>query len=69
MKNSAFLTNTWVQQVLILRKMNHMQQAILYTPSETNSPGEAPGEALALAYQMLRQGSKECDNYRPVIGS
>jgi hypothetical protein len=54
MKNSAFLTKTWVQQVLVLEKTNHLQQAILQTPSETNSPREA----LALAYQMLPDKQK-----------
>jgi hypothetical protein len=54
MKNSASLINTWAQQVLALGEMNHLQQAILQTPSETNSPSEA----LALAYQMLTDKQK-----------
>jgi hypothetical protein len=54
MKNSASLINTWAQQVLVLEKMNHLQQAILQTPSETTSPTEA----LALAYQMLPDKQK-----------
>jgi hypothetical protein len=36
------------------KKMNCLQQAILQTPSETNSPGEV----LALAYQMLTDKQK-----------
>ena len=54
MKNSAPLINTWVQQVFVLGKMDHLQQAIQQTPSETNSPREA----LALAYQMLTDKQK-----------
>jgi hypothetical protein len=54
MKNSASLINTWVQQVSVLGKMDHLQQAILRTPSEINSPREA----LALAYQMLTDKQK-----------
>ncbi|HEY4034348.1 MAG TPA: hypothetical protein VGL94_10335 [Ktedonobacteraceae bacterium] len=54
MKNSASLINTWVQQVSVLGKMDHLQQAILRTPSETTSPREA----LALAYQMLTDKQK-----------
>ena len=51
MKNSASLIN---KKALILEKMDHLQQAILQTPSETNSPSEA----LALAYQMLTDKQK-----------
>ncbi|HEY4033055.1 MAG TPA: hypothetical protein VGL94_03720 [Ktedonobacteraceae bacterium] len=54
MKNSASLISTWAQQVLVLEKMNHLQQTILQTSNETNSPGEA----LALAYQMLTNKQK-----------
>jgi len=54
MKNSASLINTWVQQVSVLEKMDHLQQAVLRTPSETNSPREA----LALTYQMLTDKQK-----------
>jgi hypothetical protein len=54
MKNSTLLTNPWVQQVLILGKTNHLQQAILQKTSETTSPCEA----LALAYQMLTDEQK-----------
>ena len=54
MKNSVLLTNPWVQQVLILGKTNHLQQAILHKTSETTSPYEA----LALAYQMLTDKQK-----------
>ena len=54
MKNSASLITTRAQQVFVLGKMDHRQQAILRTPSETNSPREA----LALAYQMLTDKQK-----------
>ncbi|HEY4035507.1 MAG TPA: hypothetical protein VGL94_16235 [Ktedonobacteraceae bacterium] len=54
MKNSASLINTRAQQVFVLGMMDHRQQAILRTPSETNSPREA----LALAYQMLLDKQK-----------
>lgn len=51
MKNSVLSTN---RQDLILKKMDHLQQAILQTPSGTNSPSKA----LALAYQMLPDKQK-----------
>ena len=51
MENSVLLTN---KQNLILKKMDHLQRAILQTPSKTNSPSEA----LALAYQMLPDKQK-----------
>jgi len=51
MKNSISLIN---KQDLILEKVDHLQQAILQTPSETNSPCEA----LALAYRMLTDKQK-----------
>jgi hypothetical protein len=51
MKNLVLLTN---KQDLILKKIDHLQQAILQTPSETTSPSKA----LALAYQMLPDEQK-----------
>jgi hypothetical protein len=51
MKNSASLIS---KQGLIFEKMDHLQQAILQTPSETTSPSEA----LALAYQKLPDKQK-----------
>jgi hypothetical protein len=51
MKNSTSLIN---KQVLVLKKIDHLQKAILQAPNETNNPHEA----LALAYQMLTNEQK-----------
>jgi len=54
MKNLVCLVNGWSRGVFAIKRMNHLQQEILQTPSETNKPREA----LAMAYQMLTDEQK-----------
>ena len=54
MKNLVCLVNGWSRGVFAIKRMNHLQQEILQTPSETNKPCEA----LAAAYQMLTDEQK-----------
>ena len=54
MENLECLDNSWFLGVFAIEKMNHLQQEILKTPSQTNKPREA----LVLAYQMLTDEQK-----------
>jgi len=54
MKNLEYPINDWSSGVFLIEKMNHLQQEILQTPTETNKPCEA----LAVAYQMLTDEQK-----------
>jgi hypothetical protein len=54
MNLSGKIVDNRLLQKATIEKMNHLQQKILQTPSETNSPCEA----LAMAYQMLTDEQK-----------
>ncbi|HEX3640356.1 MAG TPA: hypothetical protein VHV10_03590 [Ktedonobacteraceae bacterium] len=54
MNLSGNIVSNRLLQKATIEKMNHLQQEILQTPSETNRPCEA----LAMAYQMLTDEQK-----------